>query len=613
MLDSRAHVAALDAFREQLALTDFADPQVAALRDQQVADADQSQAAADLGSLIDQLLWHASSDGVELELLERASKLWQDGRTLYTTLADFRANLEAVLADPSDAAALQGFNAAVAAMKPLMAKVLDQDADIKAMQRDVAKMPHLPPHPRQEDLPIQDWSWGNIFLARRTDAFARAMRQLANDTDTSAFALGVLSSYGANVAGAAYLGQVTGGPRRGHRHRNRLARNTVGSWVARQTPGFRSLTALADQLDQAFPEGLPEPLERQIQEGLAATYDPNRTPPPPDLKLGFRRLLRQLRLLDGFTLPDAPVPPREPFLGKLYGDPANPYTPSMPEGTGLREAGDNNAGPGSNPGSIMPQNFGQDDGPDHSEPPPSTEAKCGAFWEALGWSFLFLLGGWIACVIRWQDGGRCPLWDDITQNWEAAFPDGAYGAVESTGGAGGALTADSAATIAQNDQIVQFIGDLSNLQDLTWEGFQKARDFLALFGLIYPDGLLDRWRYSQYLRVPSFEPGDWPRLPETGERFDEYPETGVELPAVFSFAYGPGASPAAVLAQVPNANSTSGADVSLMVWTQLANGVLDAQNLDLDADRGWRHPCWVADGSITDQPIAVLDLGYDET
>jgi hypothetical protein len=57
MIDYRAHVAALNAFREQLALSAIGDPPIRALRDQQVADADAAPMAAVLGALIDHLLW----------------------------------------------------------------------------------------------------------------------------------------------------------------------------------------------------------------------------------------------------------------------------------------------------------------------------------------------------------------------------------------------------------------------------------------------------------------------------------------------------------------------------------------------------------------------------
>lgn len=118
MIDYRVHLGALDAFREQLALTDFDDPNVAALRDEHVTDADQQPGAALLGAVIDHLIWHASFDGLELDLLTRAAELWQDGLAVYEATAEFRLQLENALADPSDAGALQALNAASVRIQP---------------------------------------------------------------------------------------------------------------------------------------------------------------------------------------------------------------------------------------------------------------------------------------------------------------------------------------------------------------------------------------------------------------------------------------------------------------------------------------------------------------
>jgi hypothetical protein len=613
MIDYRIHVAALDSFREQLALTAFGDPAVDALRDEHVTEADLAPVFANLGSIVDLLIWHASSDGFEIDLLQRAAELWQTGLDLYQTLGEFRTQLETLMANPADAAALAGLNAAAVKIQPLAHSALDLDAKVQALRKDVVRFEHLQPHPRQRDQPLIDWGWSDIFLARRTEAFAREVRRQVSSKTTSAFATGVLSSYGANAVGNAFVTLVVGGPRRSHRFRNRLARNTMGAWVTENDASVPTLTQLADQFEVAFANSLPSEIEDLILHAMGATFDPGQVPPPPDLQLGYQRLLRHLRLLDAFPFPDMPALPREPFLTTLFGDPASTYTPSMPEGTGLVEAGDPNAQPGSNPGSIVPQSFGNGDPSGPPEEPDSTEVKCGAFWEALGWSLLFLLGGWFACVIRWADKDRCPLWDDITQNWEQAFPDGAQGSVEFSSSSGQALTADDAANIAQVDQIVQLIGDLYNLQSMTWEGFQKANDFLALYGLIYPTGLLNRKRYSQFLTVPSTEPGTFPLLPDDGSRFHLFPTTAVEQPACFNIAFPVGATPAAVLARVPQVGLTSAADQSLFVWNQIANDVQDSSNLDLDADREWQHACWRADGSITDQPIAVSVLMYSET
>lgn len=613
MVDYRIHIAALDSFREQLALSNIVDPAISAIRDEHVAHADQAPDHAALGSLVDLLVWHSSSDGQELDLLTRAADLWQKGLEIFNGIGEFRRSLENALKDPSDAAAIQGLNASTSALQVFSQQVLAHDATIKELRNEISKLKFIRQHPRQEDKHTTAWPWGDLFLARRTDAFVREMRRQVTSMETSAFAFGALSSYGANVTGSAFIGLVVGGPRRSHRYRTRLASNTLGSWVGSNDPFAPSVKDIVERFKQTFGATLPPDLNTQLITALEKTYDFGATPPVPDLQVGYTRLVDHLELLTRFKIPEAPPPPQEPFLTRLFGDPADPYVPSMPEGTGLVESGSPVGDGGSNPGSILPQSFGRDDGPDHSEPPDSTEVKCGAFWEALGWSLLFLLGGWIACVIRWQDGDRCGLWDDITQNWERAFPDGAHGAAEVSSGGFGALTAEDVDKIGQSEQILQFVGDMHNLHSLMWEGFNKAHDFLAVYGLIYPEGLLDRWRYSQYLKVPPIEPGSWPLMTDNGDRFDEYPASAVELPAAFSFAYSAGTTPAAVLTRVPQAGSTSAADICERLWFQMAADQLDASNFDLDADRGWQHPCWATDGSISDQPINVRNLAYDET
>lgn len=609
MIDYRLQLAALQEFTEALAAEVIADPAVAQARDETVAAIQQSPALAALGALTQHLVWHASADGRELELLEDAAALWAEGLALYGTLGKFRAGLERVLNDPADTAGLATFNSVGEELRAIVPEVLDQDQRIKALKDRVVQFSHLPPHPRQEDHQLQDWAWSDILLARRTDALVRELARQAAGNGARALSAGALSGYGADAAGSMYLGQVVGGPRRSHRFRDRLARNAVGSWIGSEWPGTPTLDDTAELLAQELPAGMPAEVESAIRDAAENTYPMDSLPALPNLALGFSRLLRHLQLLAGFRVPSMPDPPAEPFLSALFGDPSQPYVPSMPEQTGLVEAGQPAAGSGA--GSVVPLGMGTDDGPDHSEPPASTEVKCGAFWEALGLSVLFLLGGWFACVVEWSGGRRCGLWDDITQNWEAAFPDGGQGAAEITLGSNPQpLTTDGAAALAQLAEMTQLVGDLHNLETMMWEGFQKAAEFLALYGLIYPDAFLGRWRYSQYLSVPSDETG-WPRLPDGGPRFDEYPATASELPEAV-VAYQPGSAPSVILSGQGGSGQQSASSVSLPVWFQITEQTLDADNLDLDADRGWRHACWAADGSITDQPLQVRFLDYSE-
>jgi len=611
MIDYRGQLAALDEFTKRLAQVN--DPTTNVLRDEHLADLSDAPGMAALGCLIDHLLAHATSDGAELAVLERVSTLWSRGLALNAALSDFRSQLEATMRDPADPAALQKLNAAAVALQPFTVDVLNLLAELEALRAEVRKFEHLPPHPRQRDAPVNDWDWGNYFLARRTDAYTRMVRERAADRPGSAFALGVLSGYGANACGSAYLGQVVGGPRRAHRHRDRVARNSVGSWFAKHHAGAVPLQEIRDRIVAESPAGLPASTVDLIESAMSSTYDPNQRPAPPDLQLGYRRLLRHLELLAKFVMPPKPQPPGDPFLPLLFADPAKPLVNSMPPAAAVIQSGAPGVvGAG---GGIRPlSNQGTDDAPSHAEEPGSTEVKCGDFWEAIGLALVFLVGGWFACLVSWggaTNDNRCELWDDFTQSWEAAFPDGAQGAVEISAG-GGALTAEGAVNLAQTDQIIQLIGDLFSLHVQLWEGMYRAADYLALYGLLYPDGLLDGRRYAQYLMTPVTAAGSWPLLPETGPRFDEYPLTAVEQPAEDARAYPSGQTPGVIFTGVPEGPVTTAASLSTALWRQMAVGDLDGNNLDLDADRAWSHPCWTADGSIDDQPLAVTVLPYSE-
>jgi hypothetical protein len=75
--------------------------------------------------------------------------------------------------------------------------------------------------------------------------------------------------------------------------------------------------------------------------------------------------------------------------------------------------------------------------------------------------------------------------------------------------------------------------------------------------------------------------------------------------------YPPGAKPSAFLTGVENV--VRAATVSKAVWMQTVSDQLDANNYDLDADRGLFHACWTVNGSINDNPINVAILDYSDT
>lgn len=176
---------------------------------------------------------------------------------------------------------------------------------------------HLPEHPRQNDRPTTDWGWGGVFLARRGDAFVRALFERATTPAQTAFAFGALASYGGNAIGSAYLGHVVGGPRCTHRYRDRLARNTVGTRCAHSY----SLPAHA-VLAATLPATLPTDLSQYLTQVLDAVYDTERRPPIPDLSLGMTRMVRQLELYETICRPPLPSPPAAPLAAQTAATPA---------------------------------------------------------------------------------------------------------------------------------------------------------------------------------------------------------------------------------------------------------------------------------------------------
>ena len=336
-----------------------------------------------------------------------------------------------------------------------------QEAETAILREDIYKSAFPNAHPRQEDKDLEQWTWADIVLARRTDAFARAIWKRASDEDGKAFAFGVMSSYGANVCGSAYLGQVVGGPRRAHRHRDRLARNAVGSWFAQSHPGSASLKDIAKQIRYGlFTPTLPAKIETLIVESLSETYDLNRTPPLPDLQSGYRRLIRHLEALDTFMMPPKPALPIEPFLTKIYGDTTNPSFSIVEAAVEAQNATASGSGSGSG---VKPKNLPQSNAVGAQDSKPNSKLDCGAFFEGLfrwiaGSTFWF---GW--CWGDWEQGKDCKYWEDMKKNfgdWWASMGGGQGAPSPNTGSNTAMLTA--ASTSQQFIDLIHSLYDMHN-------------------------------------------------------------------------------------------------------------------------------------------------------
>lgn len=608
MLEYRTLVGSLYQFRAALSAQSMSDAAHVRTRDRHVAAMTAASGHATLGSLLAPLAWFATVGRREADLMAEIAVVWKKGLALYTALGRYRTSLQTILDSPPDADSVAALNAAGDVLRGLAPEVQGLLAQLHELRGYVAKHDHLPPHPRQEDESIDAWNWNDLLLGRRTDAFVRSLMRRAGTPPTEAFALGACGGYGAHVSGSMYLGQSVGGPRRSHRVRDRLGRNAVGSWMAAHRPEIPGFGALADQLEAAMPAGIDADVASLISDALSEVFPVDALPAPPDFDVGFERMIAHLRALEAVKTPAEPAPLPDSVASVLFAHPAAPYIPKLPDQSVLTESGGEPGVAGSG-GGVQIQSAG-DDGPTHQEPPDSTEVKCGAFWEALGQSVLFLLGGWTVCIIEVANGDPCSLWDDMEANWSAAFSNGVYvGGEHETDWGTAQLSAGAAQSLAQRPEATQMAADLFTLQSTMWEGFQRAAEFLALHGVIYPDEFLNKWRYRQFTEVPLTEEGSWPQLPYRGDRFDLYPETGLEEPSG-STPFRPGATPLAILSGLGGGGQLSAKSVSIPLWWRVVTGVDDSDNHDLDADRGWRHPCWRTGGSITDQPVDVVALGY---
>jgi hypothetical protein len=592
LIDYHAHVLALEEARKLLAAAAFTDPALVAARNQAQSDLAAPGGYALLGAFVGHLLAHAASDGSELALLARASDLFDRGVDLFNQLGSVRDRLETALANPSDPASLPNFNSATMDVQFFAQKAYAMQGEVSRLRDDASTLSYLSAHPRQLDVPSNSWDWGNLVLGRRTDALVRSLTQLAQNTPTRAFAFGALSGYGANAAGSTYLGHVVGGPRRSHRFRDRVARNTVGSWLARKFPPTPTPGEIASQIEFGGRRRpvLPHAVERLLKEALKATFDLSKTPPLPDLQLGYRRMLQHLRLLDGFVRPPVPSAPHPVWLQKMYGDPSNP--PASLRSQEIALSGD----PGG--GVSLGNNSPGDSAPGKSDNS-SSSSICGIIVAIL--IIIDLIQAFVQCIGQWANKHKCTFWDNmlLKKLWEKDPPDPRDPPTTSDV----STTSSQLTDIASSDEMTQLVASLFDIHTQIWEALDRACHFLAFRGLIYPGSLIDVPVYSQFTSTPATTP--WPRRPVTDpvNSYHLYPGSPLEHPATTPSGLPAGAKPDAFL-------TLAATRFTLPLWEQIAFRGTDTVNYDLDADRGFLHACWATKGSINGDPVGVNILAY---
>ena len=502
---------------------------------------------------------------------------------MFDRMGDARVAIEAALSDPGAPGALDGVNAAKRALAGVAADRRTLLADSQALRDEIDRMLHIGAHPRQSDVPAEQWDWGNLFLGRRTDAFVRATLDRGRTPRSVAFAFGALCSYAGNAAGSAYLGQVVGGPRRSHRFRHGAARRTMGAWF-RATRGLPATGAMAAVLRRSTDGGISEDLFEAVTGAFADAF-PRR--PPPDIGLGIGRTVRHLELLDTFSLPSLPPPPRADLAPLLElappGDLAGRITPLAENAFGGPPPGGGGGGSGTTGADSKKAN--------------------GNLCVLVILVAVLLVVIIIDCIVQLIDHGSCNPMDTINE-------------ILGTNDEG--LEATSAAGLvaaAQAPSGAELVLELHTAHMAVWKALSSAQTLMAQCGLVYPDGaLLGVPFHGQFLSARQDE--NWPRKedPAAEDRFHRYPTTAGEHPLAGAQAFPLGAEPDAFLNGIPGWHSGNAAGLARDLWLQVARGQAETVNLDQDADRGLGHSCWrvKAGASISDDPLAIEALAYDE-
>lgn len=586
MMDYHMHIAALSrmsAFDPSDA-DDSGKPLIEALQ----ANPD----IARLGALVDHLMMHSDSDGKENATLEDAARIWAAGKGAYADLGDIQAQLERALGQDEPADALEVVNSAMARLRTVYGHLRDTRAEMGGLKDRLGSMDHLRPHPRQNDAPEPSWDWGNRFIGRRSRAFSGLLRDKANSERTRAFAAGASSNHICNGLGSAYLVDVVGGPRRLHRYRDRLARNSLGAHV-HDALGTPTTSQLADSIDQGGTlSALPDDIGELMRTCLAGAYADR---PLPDLDAGFRSLVKHLRLLDQFERPDLPSPPNA--IWSAYG-------PSPTDTMNVLA-------------NLKPQEWGVGGGIDENGQP-SASGMDGASEQASGDAcglllllvIVIVVAGLIICVGTLIAEGKCSLEGVIEAFGSDNDPDPTdIGPTD--------VTEAGLQVLRKPEHAAHLLSEIYNARLVMWQAFEASRAYMTITGVLYPDELHRRSPvYSQFLETRG---GGWTlHLSEENpkQRYHLFPDTELEI---IEGVTRPRSSLFPARTSPMDLLSLEGKfSIPRMFWLSLNPStqfdVAAPRNIDLDADREPWGSCWtVSPGcSIHDRPLSVRVLAFDE-
>ena len=498
------------------------------------------------------------------------------------------------MADPGSPGAADRFNTAAVQAQELANEVIGLRAGINAVRSTALDFRHLPAHPRQSDLTTDTWDWSNLTTGRRTEALVRSLMARAGDPRTRAVAVGAAAAYGANAAGSAYLGAVVGGPRRSHRHRNRLARNAIGTRLRDQHPATQNPAAMADEVaTDPTNNALSPDIEQLLRDALQDTFDTSSTVPLPDLNTGYERLRSHLRLLDQFTLPTPPAAPSQFWMAALWSDPNSPPPMLRPQDVDIV---------GQDDGGVAVQMGPGQPGAGKSDSSDSAKASKGCGIAVLAIILIDLLQAFVQCIGQWANGNRCTFWDNmlLSKLWEQDEPD-------PRDPTNPGVSQQDLTGIGAAPQAAEFVGVLFDAHSQAYEAMSRARAFLAITGLVYPTDVTALPVFGQFLQ--AFPDDYWPHREEADPvaTFHVNPTSPIESPTRSPSPYPYGAGPEVIFNP---GSELHAATISLTLWTSSVTGDSGEDNLDLDGDRGAWHRCWAARGSVHDEPIDVRSLDY---
>lgn len=320
MIDYFSHVAALRVCLRAITSSQPPDPANPKAVPEAVLATDSAFGGAVLGALFDHVLQYSqSSTSREIDVLVSAAKLFQEGSAILGQLSTVRPALEAGLTTPNAPGVLAAFNAASSELPNIATALQNLQTNLEAFQASFSGN-YMAPVGQQQDEPVQQWAWRDIFLGRRTTAFVANVQRSAATTRQKAFALGNLAGAAGNLLGSGYLNTVVGGPRRSHQLRHRLAAYSVGAWFRDHEPQYAgTLVDIRQALNfpQQDPLTLPADLKILAQDALRRTYSELTSAALPDLDVGYRLLKAHLGLLGDFTLPAVPAPMNNTLTAKV--------------------------------------------------------------------------------------------------------------------------------------------------------------------------------------------------------------------------------------------------------------------------------------------------------